>query len=268
MNIYKLEMKLNRKSLIIWSISIFLLIAMGIQKYDAMIYNSSDNGAEFLKVISTMPKSLQALWGISNIDITDPIGYFSLLFFYLSLMGVIYAATLSINIIIREEKEKTADFLLSKPVKRGKILKSKLLAAASNIIIINAFMTLSSIIILKNYSKTYFPKEVFICMFGLLIIQLIYMSIGILLGILFKNYDKASKLNIAIILFTFFLSIIIDLIDKAKFISFLTPFKYFDAKNIVITNSLNIKYIILSLTIILIMIFISFKKYDKKDSNN
>ena len=63
-------------------------------------------------------------------------------------------------------------------------------------------------------------------MFG---IELIFLAIGLLLGCAMKQYKLSSSAAVAIILVTYFMSILSSLQEDLDFLKYFTPFKYFDA---------------------------------------
>ena len=105
------------------------------------------------ELFAQMPKSMQTIFGIGTFDLSKASGYYGMLFLYLLLMATIHAAMLGADIISKEERDKTSEFLLVKPISRNKIITSKLLAALINIIIFNIITLVSSIIIVGKYSK-------------------------------------------------------------------------------------------------------------------
>lgn len=131
MNIFFRELKANRKALIIWSICMFLLVLSGMSKYT--VYSSSGSGDVFNK----MPYSMKALFGIGTFDVAKMSGFFAFLFPYLELTAAIHAVLLGSSIIAKEERDKTTEFLMAKPVSLNTIVTSKLLAAFVNIVIFN-----------------------------------------------------------------------------------------------------------------------------------
>ena len=60
-------------------------------------------------------------------------------------------------------------------------------------------------------------------------IELIFLAIGLLLGCAMKQYKRSGSTAIAIILVTYFLSIISGMQENLDFLKYFTPFKYFDA---------------------------------------
>jgi ABC-2 type transport system permease protein len=264
MNIYIRELKAYKKSIILWTIFAFLFVAMGMQKYSAIYSGGSE---EMMKLMDQLPQSLKAIFGMSKLDITTLIGYYGVLYLYLVLMVGIHASMLGSGIINKEEKEKTAEFLMTKPVTRSKILTNKLLSSITMIIILNIVTFISSIIMFASFKEELPIYTVLILNIGMLFMQMIYLIVGIFLASILKKSKKSGMISMFLILFTYFLSLIIDIWNQLKVLRIFTPFKYFDAKDIIPSNSLNVWYILLSITIMVFLLYYSYKMYNERDLN-
>ena len=260
MNIYLRELKAHRKSVVLWSLFIFVFVIMGMQKYASM---NAAGAEEFIKIMDELPKSIKAAFGMNKLDVTTLMGYYSVLYIYIVLMMGIQSSMLGSNIISKEEKEKTSEFLMTKPITRKQVLISKILAGSTIIIFLNILLFASSLFILSYLDGDLSLYKLLLLNIGLLFIQLLFMVLGVLISS-FKA-KKSTNYTMMALIFTYFLSIIIDIWDKLKVLSIFTPFKYFDSKQIIPNNSLNILYVILSIILIIIMLLISFNKYNKRD---
>jgi ABC-2 type transport system permease protein len=262
MNIFIVEMRAHRKGLIIWSFGILFIIAASMGKFVAL----SSSGQSMNALLAQMPKSMLAMMGIGTLDLSKASGYYGVMFLYLVLMATIHAAMLGADIISKEERDKTAEFLLAKPISRNKIITSKLLAATMNILIFNIVTLVSSIIIVGKYSKgEAVSSEIVILMLGMFILQLIFMLIGTAIAAACKNPKTATSISTAVILITFILSVAIDINGKLENLKYLTPFKYYEAKNLMSGGGLQWSYVILSIIIISVMICITYTFYEKRD---
>ena len=67
-------------------------------------------GQSINDLMADMPKSLKAVMGFSDVDLSKISGYYSILFVYLLLMATIHAAMLGATIIAKEERDKTLNF--------------------------------------------------------------------------------------------------------------------------------------------------------------
>ena len=264
MNVFKREMKANRKALIIWCIGVFLMIVSGMGKYAGM----SASGQSINDLLAQMPRSLKSIMGMGTFDLSTATGYYGMLFFYLAMMATIHAAMLGANIIAKEERDKTAEFLFVKPISRGKIITSKLLASFVNLLILNLITLVTSILMVQSYSKgEAVSGDIIKLMVGMFILQLIFLFIGTAIAAISKQPKTASSLATGILLLTFILSIAIDMSSRIDNLKYLTPFKYFDAKNLIYARGFEPIYVILSIVIIAVLFWATYVFYSGRDLN-
>ncbi|MEW9053505.1 MAG: ABC transporter permease subunit [Neobacillus sp.] len=264
MNIFIKEMKSHRKSLIIWSIGMILMVASGMSKYAGL----SSSGQSMNEMMAQMPKAIQVVLGVGTLDLSKASGYYGILFIYLLLMGTIHAAMLGATIIAKEERDKTSEFLFVKPISRTHIITAKLTAALMNIIILNLVALLSSIVIVGNYSKgEAVTEEIVITMAGLFILQLLFLVVGSAIAAVKKRPKTAASITTGILLLTYILSVAIDLNEKIDNLKYLTPFKYFEAKNIMYGGGFEPIFIIISVLIIASLSVVTYAAYKKRDLN-
>lgn len=263
MNIFLRELKANRKALIIWSVCMFLLVASGMSKYTA--YSSGGASSE---IFDKMPHSMKALLGIGSFDVTQMSGFFALLFLYIELTAAIHAVLLGNGIIAKEERDKTTEFLMVKPVSRGVIITSKLLAALVNIVILNIVTLFSSIVMVNAFNKGKdITGEVVLFLASLFIVQLIFLSLGALLAAFMKNSKASGSLAAGILLGSFVISKITDLTDQLNALNVLSPFKYFSYSNIVGGNGLSFGIVILSILLVAACAVLTYFFYRKRELN-
>ncbi len=262
MNIFIREMKANRKSLIIWCISMIAMIGGGMGKF--LVFSSS--GESISDIMGIYPKSLLNMLGISSFDLSKAIGFYGVLFLYLILISTVHAVMLGANIISKEETDKTIEFLFVKPVSRNKVITSKLLAVFLNIMILNIVTLISSYFIVNYFNDSdAILGDITMLMVGMFIIQLIFMSIGSLLASVSKNPKTATSSATGILLITFMLFMIINMNDKIENLKYITPFKYFEAESIILGNGIDFVFIILSIIIIGVSLVGTYGFYKKRD---
>ncbi|MHB1418982.1 MAG: ABC transporter permease subunit [Bacillota bacterium] len=263
MHVFLRELKDNRKSLIIWSFCMFLLVASGMGKYTAYSASGANN-----ELFNKIPHSLKALLGFGSFDVTTIGGYFALLFLYIEIAAAIHAVMLGSGIIAKEERDKTTEFLITKPVSRTTIITSKLLAALANIIVLNVVSLFSSIILVADYNKgADISGEIVMFMLSMFIVQLIFLSLGAMLAALIRNPKASGSLSVGILLTSFVISKITDLTDRLNFLNLLSPFKYFNYSDMVTGKGLNFGIVILSLLLVAAFSVSTYFFYRKRDLN-
>jgi ABC-2 type transport system permease protein len=264
MNLFLREMKASRKSLIGWCIAILIMVYAGMSKYGGLS-GSSQSLDELMK---SMPKSLQAVFGVGTVDLSTAIGYFSILYLYLVLMGTIHALMLGANILSKEERDRTAEFLMTKPISRARIITLKLVAAIVNITVFNLVTLVSSIQAVAYYHDGEpVVKEIVLMMAGLYLLQWIFLSLGMGIAAVSNRPKMSVSLGTGLLLFTFILSIVIDLNSKLDCLKYITPFKYFEGDIILEEKALDPVFIVLSGVIIALCISITYIFYTKRDLN-
>ena len=262
MNIFKREMKAHYKGLIGWSIGMIILVSSGMAKFSAL----SGNGQVANDIFKTFPKPVLAIMGIQGLDLNTVIGYFGVLYLYILLMATIHAAMIGAEVISKEERDRTSEFLFPKPVSRVRVVSEKLLAATVNIIILNAVTVVSSILMVAVFAKNFSNNDlILVLMTGLFIMQLLFLALGAALAGLFKNPKLPSAAATTILLVTYIIWVVIDLNSKLDNLKYITPFKYFDASTIIKAGHLDTFYVGLSLVIIVALITTSYITFNKRD---
>jgi len=262
MNVVLREMKSYRKSLIIWCVGVIVLIAGGMNKFE----NLSTSGQSLNEVMTKLPKSLQAIMGSGSLDLSKASGYFGMLFLYLALMAAIHAVMLGSGIISKEERDRTSEFLMVKPISRNAIITFKLLSALANIIIFNAVTTISSAGILGSYSKDEpIAQDIAILMSGMFMLQLIFLLIGTATAAASRQPKSAPAISAAVLLATYVLSTAAELNDHLGFLDYVTPFAYFKADRVLTDGGLSPVFVTLSVAIIAVLIGVTYTCYKKRD---
>ncbi|WP_028608542.1 ABC transporter permease subunit [Paenibacillus harenae] len=262
MNIFLKEMKAHRKSLMIWCAGMILLIASGMSKYAGL----SSTGQSLNAMLEQIPKSIQVMMGMGTLDLSKATGYYGVLFLYIALMATIHAAMLGATIISKEERDKTAEFLFVKPVSRKSIILIKMLAALMNIGILTIISYGSSLLIVGGYSKgESVGADISVTIAGLFILQLIFLVTGTAIAAVYKKPKKAASLSAGVLLAMYLLSVAVDLNDGIKGLKYITPFKYFQASDMMYGGGLDTIYILLSAAIVVALFTLTIVFYKKRD---
>jgi ABC-2 type transport system permease protein len=259
MNIFVREMRANAKALFFWCLGVAATIGICMMKFSGL----KDSPQTINDLISKMPKAIRFFAGGGQVDISKASGYFSMAFLYIMVLAALHAVLLGANILSKEERDKTAEFLLAKPVSRNNVVFQKLAAALANVLIFTVVSTVISILSINYYEKL--TNEILVLMTGMLLVQLVFLSIGLVMASAYKDPKKASTVSSSILFVTFFLSLLIDMTENMDWLTFLSPFKYFSTSGILKGDSLSIPYAVLSIGISIVLSILSFVFYKKRD---
>lgn len=261
MNIFKRELKAGWKGLLIWCVIMFIFIVAGMSKYT--MYST---GGQMNILLKDMPKSIKALMGAGTFDVTTMTGFYVFLFSFIEIMVAIHAALLGAGIISKEERDKTTEFLMVKPVSRVSVITSKLFAALFNIIVINIVTFISSIVLVAAYNKGKdISGEIALLMLSMFIVQLIFLSLGMAIAAFMKNPKSSGTVATAVVLVGYIISKITDLTDKLNFLNLFSPFKYFNLYDLAIKNEMNIAILLLTLLLAVIFFASTYVLYKRRD---
>lgn len=264
-NVFKREMIAHRKSFVIWCFGFIAMVVLGMWKYGEI---ASSNAAlhEMNELMAAMPKALQVLIGTGSLDLATIQGYYGVIYLYIGMMAAIHAVTLGATIIVKEERDKTAEFLFSKPAARNKVVAIKLIVSFVHLLMINVITMIASLVAVEYYGNDQsMTKEIMLLMIGLFLFQLIFLTLGGAIAAVNKNVKSTLSIGTAAMLFTFILSMVIEMNEKLDWLKYATPFKYFEAKHVIVEGTLEPIFIILSIGLIICLTIISVVFYQKRD---
>lgn len=259
MTILKQELKQARVSLTIWTAAIAFMLAVCVLIYPEMANQMGDISSMFAQM-----GSFSAAFGMDQINFGEFIGFFGVeCGNVLGLGGAFFAALQGISALAKEEKEHTAEFLLTHPVSRRKVVAEKFGAVLIQIVILNAAvsgMTALSVLLIGESPDI---KPLALLFLAYLILQVEVASICFGISALISKRGLGIGLGIAAVFY--FLNIIANLSEQAAALKYITPFGYTEGADIIKNGSLNFGYLTVGLIITAASILIAFYQYCKKD---
>ena len=261
MNILKREIKANARSLLIWGVIVVLFLAVGISKFSAY-----EGNPDMLAILDGMPPALLAAFNMQAFNLTTITGFFGVMFTYYALLLCIAAVMWGSDIISKEERDKTVEFSLTLPVTRSRLVTAKSLAALVNCVALMFITWGATLVAVGRYQPDgAFYRFLSLCMVAILIMQLVFLALGILLGCAMKQYRQASSVAVSLLLGTYFLSIISALSKDLDFLKYLSPFRYFDAAAILRESRIDLAFAALSAAIIVASMAGAYLTYARRD---
>lgn len=253
------ELRKNKMSLLIWTAAISFMLGVCIIIFPEMAGQMS----EMENMFAEMGAFTEA-FGMDRINFGEFIGYFGVeCGNVLGMGGAFFAAVTGVTALATEESHNTAEFLLSHPISRKKIVCLKLLSVIAQIIILNlvviGFVTLLTAVIIDNPPY----KTMFLIYLAYFILQL--QVALICFGI--SAFVKFNAIGLGIgVGFVFYMTNILSNITKdLKFLKYITPFSYTDSADIITNGHMTYKYVFVGAALAIIGIALAFIKYTKKD---
>ena len=253
------ELKRNRISLIIWSGVISFMLGVCIIIYPEM---SSQMG-EISDMFANMG-SFSDAFGMDQINFGEFMGYFAIeCGNTLGLGGAFFAALCGVLALYKEEKDHTAEFLLTHPASRMSIIFQKLASVFAQITILNAVVAVVCVLSIVAIGESADAKDVFLLFLAYYLLQLEIAAVSFGISAFIKNGGVGIALGMAFVLY--FVNILANLVEDAKFLKYLTPFSYADGSAIVSAEALEVKYLATGFVFFAAGIAAAFVKYGKKD---
>ena len=253
------ELKTNRISLIAWSCVIAFMLGISIIIYPEMGAQMDGMGDMFAQM-----GAFTEAFGMDQVNFGEFKGYYAVeCGNVLGLGGAIFAAILGITSLAKEEKDGTAEFLLSHPISRKRVISEKLLAIVGQIVLLNVFVMLVSLAAMLAIGE-----KIELGTFLLITVSYFIMQIeiaSITFGVSAFSLKGGFGIGLGISMMLYFMNILSNLTDDLKFLKYITPFGYADGTAIVSDNSIQFKYVAIGLVLTLIGVCVAFAKYTKKD---
>ena len=261
-NIYQHEFHARLKSVLIWSLSLVILIGFYFSIYPAF----SEQAELVNEMMANFPPALLAAFGMGNIDMADIMGFFGFMIIFVQLCLAIQASNYGFGLVSVEESELTADFLLSKPVSRGQVITSKLLAALTALAITDLVVWVSTFacFYLFGQGREYNSSTLWLLLLSLLVFQLIFLGIGLLISLLVKRVRSVTPYGLGLAFGAYILSAFSGIFGEVK-LELLTPFKHLDPAYIVKNAAYNTPLVLVDIVIILLTIAVSYWLYIRRD---
>ncbi len=181
----------------------------------------------------------------------------------LGLGGAFYASLCAVGILSKEEKNKTAEFLLTHPVSRKRIITEKLIATFIQITSMNIIIYTIAIGSIAIIGEAIPWREISLLHLAYYLLQTELAGICFAISAFLRKGSASVGLGIAAIMY--FLNLIANIADVVDFLKYITPFGYCEGANIISNGSLDGIMITIGAVIGLGGIMIAYLKYTKKD---
>ena len=259
MTIIKHELKTGKTFFLIWTITIGALLAMCIFLFPEMETQMNDIGDMF----SSMG-NFSTAFGMDKLNFGSFIGFYGIeCGNILGLGGGFFAAICAIGALCKEERDKTAEFLLTHPVSRTRIITEKLISVIIQITAMNVIIFAIAVVSAVAIGEEPPMKELVLLHTAYLAMQLEFGGICFGISAFLSRGGMGIGLGLASVMY--FLNIIANITEKAEFLKYITPYGYAEASDII--SELEIAPAPLAVGIVLSIagVLAAYFKYSSKD---
>lgn len=260
---FKRELKINLKSFIIWTSILILLFLVVFLVYPSIV--SSDNINQIDEMMKLFPEEVLKAF---NMDISSMDSAYGWLksegFIMILLVTGIYSSILGSNILLKEESDKTIEYLNSLPLRRKDIIRDKVVVGIIYIVLMVLVIGLFNYIALY-LSGDFDKKQYLLLSITPILTSLPLFSINLYISTYFHKVKNMFGISLGISIGSYFIQILSDISEKVEFLKYLSIYTLADIRNIIIDIRINSLMIILSILITLVFIVSAYLRYNKKE---
>lgn len=227
------ELRQGRISFLIWTGAVGLLLAVCLFLFPEM----KGQMQEVSDVFSSMG-NFSTAFGMDRLDFGTLIGFYAVeCGNVLGLGGAFFASLCGAGMLSKEEKDRTAEFLLTQPVSRARIVTEKLLAVLVQVTAMNLIIYGISVGCIAAIGEAFLWKELNLMHLAYYLLQLELAGISFGISAFLRKGSVGAGLGVAVMMY--FLNIAANIADSAGFLKYFTPFGYSEGADIVANGSLD-----------------------------
>ncbi len=259
MTIVKHELKQGRTAFLIWCGCIAALLGICIFLFPEM-KGEMDTVSEMFASMG----AFTAAFGMDKLNFGTLTGYYAIeCGNVLGLGGAFYAAIIATDVLSKEERMHTADFLLTHPLDRVRVMTEKLASVLIRIVVLNLLIYGISVLSMAAIGEEVPWKEVNLLHLAYFLMQL--ELAGICFGISAFLRRGSISIGLGIAALMYFMNLIANITESAKDLKYLTPFGFCDGALIAAEGKLDGAVLAAGMALGAAGILAAYLKYPKKD---
>ncbi len=262
MNVFLREIRAYRKSTLIWTASLCALVIVFMV---GMLPAFTKDVEASKNLIGQLPEAIRIAFNVQLETFFTVYGFYGYLLGFASVAGAIMAMNLGTGIISKEVSGKTADFLLSKPITRPKVITAKLAAALVAIVFTSALFAVVGYFSAQAASEEPVAAKTFFLMsLTFFLIQLLFLALGALFAVLLPKVKSVIAVTLPTVFALYIIGTLGEVVGQDA-VRYISPFRYFDTGYIIRNVSLENTYLVLEVILVVVAITATYLIYVKKD---
>ena len=260
---FKREMKINLKSFIIWTsilIGLFLVVFL---VYPSIV--NSDSMKMMDEMMNMFPEEMLKAFNMDISSIDSAFGWLKTEgFVFVLLITGIYSGILGSNILLKEESDKTIEYLNSVPVTRRKIVIHNIICGLLYIILMVLAIGIFNFIGL-TLSGDFDRKSYLLLSVTPLFSSIVIFTVCLFLSTFTHKTKKTLGISLGIVFASYFLNVISEMGESTEFLKYISIFTLADIRNVIVELSINPLMVALAIGITFFFIILTIIRYNKKE---
>ena len=216
-------------------------------------------------MMKTMPEEMLKAFNMDLTSVSTAYGWLKTEgFMFILLIVGIYSSTLGLNIVLKEENDKTIEYLGFLPIKRSKIMTNKIIVSLTYIILMVLIVGLFNYIALL-ISGDLDQLEFILLSLTPLLIGIPLFAINLFISTFLNKTKRTFAIGLGLVFIFYILNLLSTLSSKVEFIKYFSIYTLADIRNVIDKSSINPVMIVISLGITIVFIIGSYLRYNKKE---
>lgn len=257
-------LKMQRRSLLFWTIGLLLLMAL----YMALYPSIKDSAAELNAYIDKLPEALRSAFIEEGLDYASPLGYVSSEIYsqMLPILFLFFSIGAGAAAVAGEEERGTLDVVLSTPIRRSRFLIEKFASLLAGLIFLCLVVIFSIYIASGFVDISVTLGQLTSATFMLFLLAANFGSFATFIGSLSGSRGLAIGLTTAFAVLAFFLNTFSGVVSQFEKIKDFSPFYHYSNTNALV-NGINWPSALLLIWITIGLVTLSIAAFARRDLN-
>ena len=257
------EFKVNLKSFIIWLSILIIMFLVVFLIYPYII--TDENMKSIDELMKVFPEEVLKAFNMDMSSIETAYGWLKTEgFMFVLLIVGFYSSFMGSNILLKEENDKTIEYLASLPIKRSKIITNKIIVSITYIIAMVLLLGIFNYIAL-SLSGDFEHKQYILLSITPILIGLPLFAINMFISTFLKKTRKTIGISLGLVFIFYLFSVLSELSSKVEFMKYFSIYTLADVRNVLSNIYINPIIITISLLITIVFIIGSYMRYNKKE---
>lgn len=259
----KREFKVNLKSFIIWlSVLVIMFLVVFIMYPNIITDETMKSMDELMKVF---PEELLKAFNMDMSSISTAYGWLkSEGFMFILLVVGFYSSYLGGSILLKEENDKTIEYLSSLPITRTRIITNKVIVGVIYVILMVLLLGIFNYIALK-ISCDFNEKEYLLLSITPLFIGLPLFGINLFISTFMHKTKGIVGISLGMVFIFYLLNVISEISSKVEYLKYFSIYTLADVRNVITDIAINPIYVLVSFCITIVFIISTYIVYNKKE---
>lgn len=260
---FKRELKNNLKGFIIWLLILISFFLMVYLIYPSII--AADTFDRIDEITKIFPEEVLKAFNMDISELNSAFGWLkSEGFVFILIVVGSYAGVLGSNILLKEEDNKTIEYLHSLPTTRTEIVVKKVLVGLIYIISMILILAIFNFIGLK-LSEEFDQKQFVLVSITPVFSSIVIFFVSMLISTFTKKTRKTFGISLGIVFISYILQVISSMTESVEFLKYFSIFTLADIRNVISNIEINPIIPILSLVLSLVLFVLILLRYNKKE---